>query len=190
MTAKYTIAFIAFGSNQSSVAGGPRDTVLRSMELLTEEGCALEKVSPLYSTMSVPAGSGPDFINAVAKVQFRQDPAHLLQVLHRVEALLRRERRVRWGPRTVDLDLLAVEDKVLPDAETQAFWRSLPLARQLIDAPEELILPHPRIQDRAFVLVPLVDVAPDWMHPTLGKTARQMLNDLPEQDKTEIKPAE
>lgn len=160
------------------------------MALLEEKGCSFERVSPLYSTPSYPSGSGPDFINAVASIRFRQDSAQLLQVLHRTEAKLHRSRSVRWGPRTVDLDLLAVGDLVLPDPETQGYWRGLPLARQLQDAPTDLILPHPRLQDRAFVLVPLVDVAPNWRHPILGKTARQMLNELPEQDKAAVKLAE
>jgi len=190
MPYKYTLALVAFGSNQSSVAGGPRETVLRSMELLKEQGCPLERVSPLYTTPGYPAGSGPDFINAVAQLRYQQEPAHLLEILHNVESQLQRRRDVRWGQRTVDLDLLAVEDVILPDADTQALWRALPLERQMKEAPDKLILPHPRIQDRAFVLVPLCDIAPDWTHPTLGKTAREMLNDLPEQDKEEIKLAE
>ncbi len=98
-----------------------------------------------------------------------------------------RKRTVRWGARTVDLDLLAVGAEIRPDRATQDHWRNLAPADQAIKAPDQLILPHPRIQDRAFVLVPLADIAPDWVHPILGKTVLEMLNDLPEADKEDVK---
>tara|TARA_R110002072_G_scaffold118096_5_gene249366 strand:- start:4317 stop:4589 length:273 start_codon:yes stop_codon:yes gene_type:complete len=90
----------------------------------------------------------------------------------------------------VDLDLIAMGDTVLPDAKTQALWRKLAFDQQSVRAPNELILPHPRLQDRAFVLVPLADIAPDWRHPLIGKTVREMLNDLPEADKKGVWPME
>jgi 2-amino-4-hydroxy-6-hydroxymethyldihydropteridine diphosphokinase len=101
-----------------------------------------------------------------------------LSRLHAIEARFGRERVRRWGPRTLDLDLLAYGELVLPDAVTQDRWRGLSPADQATQAPAELILPHPRLQDRAFVLVPLADVAPDWRHPRLGLTVLEMLNRL------------
>ncbi|TMV71653.1 2-amino-4-hydroxy-6-hydroxymethyldihydropteridine diphosphokinase, partial [Thioclava sp. BHET1] len=99
-----------------------------------------------------------------------------------VEAAHGRARAARWGGRTLDLDLIAVGDLVAPDAEVQASWRALDPQLQRERAPDRLILPHPRLQDRAFVLVPVADVAPEWRHPLLGITVRDMLDRLPAAD--------
>ena len=90
--------------------------------------------------------------------------------------------------RTLDIDLLALGDSVLPDAETQDNWRGLDPALQARRAPDRLILPHPRLQDRAFVLVPLADVAPGWVHPRTGQSVAAMLGVLPEADVAQVKP--
>jgi 2-amino-4-hydroxy-6-hydroxymethyldihydropteridine diphosphokinase len=89
-----------------------------------------------------------------------------------------RKRRERWGPRIIDLDLVAAGFAILPDLETYRQWRDLGENEQMRLAPDRMIVPHPRLQDRAFVLLPLLDVAPNWQHPVLGKTVRQMCDEL------------
>ena len=183
-------ALIALGSNQSSVAGGPAETLLRALEIMVGMGVQVVALSPFYSTYAFPEGSGPNFINTTASIKVEGEPDQVLAILHAVEAELGRERQSRWAPRTVDLDLIAMGDMVLPDVQTQTDWREIPLGQQMAKAPDQLILPHPRLQDRAFVLVPLADIAPDWRHPLIGKTVREMLNDLPEAVKKGVWPLE
>lgn len=181
-------AWVALGSNQSSAAGGPAETVARAIVLMTQKGCEIQAKSQLFGNPAFPRGSGADYVNAVVGFQTDWTPAAILEVLHDIEATLGRERNIRWGSRSVDLDLIAVGEAVCPDAQTQNHWRVLPLSDQMTETPDELVLPHPRIQDRAFVLIPMAEIAPDWLHPTLGKTVLQMLNDLPQQDKDEVRP--
>jgi 2-amino-4-hydroxy-6-hydroxymethyldihydropteridine diphosphokinase len=106
--------------------------------------------------------------------------------LHKIEEKFERRRNSRWSARTLDLDLLALEEQVLPSKEVFQYWCDLPLSEQKKKTPSELLLPHPRIQDRAFVLLPLLDVEPNWLHPILNKTAVQLYQKLPEQTKKNI----
>ena len=101
-----------------------------------------------------------------------------------------RERVSRWGQRTLDIDLLAYGGAILPDSAGFQHWLDLSVEEQSKRAPEQLILPHPRIQDRAFVLVPLAEIAPDWQHPVLGRTAVQMRDDLDEAQTAQVKALE
>ena len=84
--------------------------------------------------------------------------------------------------------MLSVGDAVAPDRATYDHWRLLPAEEQTQRAPDQLILPHPRIQDRAFVLVPLRDIAPNWVHPVLGQSVRDMCEALPVDEIAEVTP--
>lgn len=141
-----------------------------------------------YRTPAFPAGSGPDFVNGAATLETDLPATEVLAAMHAIEAELGRRRRERWAPRTCDLDLLGLDETVLPDAETALRWMSMSDAEAKADAADRLILPHPRMQSRAFVLVPVCDVAPHWRHPLLGKTVREMCDALPPAALTEVSP--
>lgn len=181
---------IALGANLPIGEQPPAETLRAALALLPQMGLTVARSSRLYATPCFPAGAGPDYVNAAARLEAAEDmsPRAVLAALHAVEARFRRTRDIRWGRRTLDLDLLAMGPRVLPDAETAALWRGLAPDRQVGETPDRLILPHPRMQDRAFVLVPLHDVAPDWRHPALGLTVPDMLAALPAADRAAVVP--
>lgn len=170
---------LALGSNHRSHNIKPHEFLHQALQLLEARALVVERLSKFYLTPSFPPGSGENYVNAAALITGGGPPKDLLDTLHDVENILGRTRTQRWGPRVIDLDLLAVGNTVFPNLARFSHWRDLPLERQMSEAPDELILPHPRIQDRAFVLVPLADIAPEWQHPVTGQTVREMLAALP-----------
>ncbi len=134
--------------------GDPIAQLRRAGERL-EEVVAVDTLSSVYRTEPVGMREQPDFFNLVCRGRARTPPLETLRALLRLEVELGRERSVRDAPRTIDLDLLAHGEAVVEE--------------------EELVLPHPRLHRRAFVLVPLREVAPRWVHPRLGLTAEEML---------------
>lgn len=185
-----TPALVALGANLPFAGEPPAETLRQALKALATEGLSVLAVSRFYATPCFPAGTGPDYVNAAAvlAVGKESDATSLLAALHAVENRFGRVRNKRWGMRTLDIDLLAMGDSVLPDPATQDSWRALPAEAQVQAMPDRLILPHPRLQDRAFVLVPLADVAPDWVHPRTGQSVAEMLAALPEADRATVKP--
>ncbi|MFK7836065.1 MAG: 2-amino-4-hydroxy-6-hydroxymethyldihydropteridine diphosphokinase [Sulfitobacter sp.] len=178
---------LALGANLASNVGSPSETLKSALCALEKKGGAIRNISPFYSTPAYPAGNGPDYVNAAAEICAEWSARETLAIFHEIEAEMGRERVQRWGQRTLDLDLLAIGDVVLPDAQTHATWRNLAPEDQIRRTPDQLILPHPRLQDRAFVLVPLADVAPNWVHPVLNRTVVQMRDALPSGDVVAVK---
>ncbi|HBZ44208.1 MAG TPA: 2-amino-4-hydroxy-6-hydroxymethyldihydropteridine diphosphokinase [Maritimibacter sp.] len=178
---------VSLGSNAESRAGGPADTVNAAFSSLDNGSINVLARSRLYVSPFVPEGAQPDVVNAVALCESKLTADAILSCLHDIEAAFDRQRIGRWTNRTLDLDLLNLDQKMLPDQSTLREWVELPLEKQRTRTPETLLLPHPRMQDRAFVLVPALDVAPDWRHPLLGKTIREMLADLDPADVAKVR---
>ena len=179
---------VAFGSNMPLNGKDPVATVRAAAAALAGQGMVIRRMSRLFASPCFPAGSGPDYVNAAAVVEVREAAAQVLARLHALETEFGRERVQRWGQRVLDLDLLAYEDQVAPDPVTQGLWRNLAAEQQVLRAPDQLILPHPRMQDRAFVLVPLAEVAPDWRHPVLGLSVTELLARLQPADIAAVTP--
>jgi 2-amino-4-hydroxy-6-hydroxymethyldihydropteridine diphosphokinase len=158
---------IALGSNLPSPAGPPFETLKAALAALRANGIEPRKVSTSYESEAWPNPADPPFVNAVAQVETDLAPSALLERLHEVERAFGRVRGARNAPRTLDLDIIDYNGRVEP-------------------GPPEL--PHPRVSERAFVLVPLAEIAPDWQHPISGKGMTELLANLPEGAKAAVKP--
>lgn len=179
---------IALGANLPSGEMLPEQSVPRAMARVAEIVGGESEASRLFHTPAFPEGSGPQFVNAAMRVTWRGSAQGLLDVLHRVEEEFGRTRTHRWEARVMDLDLIGLGDAIVPDAETRAHWAALPLERAAQVMPDQLILPHPRLADRGFVLVPLADVAADWVDPATGFSVAQMLATRPAEELAQIQP--
>lgn len=161
---------IALGSNLAGPWGPPERTLNRTLDLLYDCCIPVRQCSSLLRTAPYGKTDQPAFLNAVAIVETHLPPAALMRRLHAIEYAAGRRRRLRWGPRTLDLDLIAYHDLVIPPPRH-------PLPDSALRRP--LVLPHPDLHRRAFVLEPLNEIAPFWHHPVTGLTPRQMLLALP-----------
>jgi 2-amino-4-hydroxy-6-hydroxymethyldihydropteridine diphosphokinase len=187
-------ALIALGSNQTHGLLDAKSIVLAAVAALSGAAGVIRAQSDLFSTPAYPEGSGPDFVNATLVLDTRLQPQPLLDLMHGIETEFGRVRDRRWGPRSLDLDLLALGRTVFPDLDTFRYWQQLPLARQQVETPDQLVLPHPRLQERAFVLVPLVQALQRaglrWKHPVLDTEPAEWLTQLPPSDVEAIRPLE
>jgi 2-amino-4-hydroxy-6-hydroxymethyldihydropteridine diphosphokinase len=179
---------IAIGGNLQGQKDSTLEQVKSAIYEISQSLGGVVGKSGVYQTPCFPPGAGPDFVNAAITCESDMPAEAILKVLHDIESRAGRTRTQRWGPRVLDLDLLAVGDQICPDLASYRHWAGLGPAEQMRLAPQELILPHPRLHERAFVLVPLMDVAPDWCHPVLGKTVAQMHAALDPADLAEIRP--
>ena len=144
-------AYIALGSN----LGDKEANLRRALELLIERGVEIVKTSTFISTEPYGVTDQPTFLNGVCEVRTSLEPLALLHILLAIEQEMGRVRLRHWGERNIDLDLLLYEDVVM-------------------DTPE-LKLPHPDMQNRDFVLLPLAEIAPELVHPTLQKTISELV---------------
>jgi 2-amino-4-hydroxy-6-hydroxymethyldihydropteridine diphosphokinase len=154
---------IAFGANLPGPDGiAPAQTCVRALAAIAAiPGLTIAAVSPFYVSAPVPVSDQPPYVNGVLRAEGDIDPAALLAALLSIEARFGRRRAELNAARSLDLDIIAIGS--------------------LVRAAPDPILPHPRAQDRAFVLRPLADIAPDWRHPTLDASAAELLARLPPQ---------
>ncbi|MFL4469921.1 2-amino-4-hydroxy-6-hydroxymethyldihydropteridine diphosphokinase [Tateyamaria armeniaca] len=185
-----SLSLVALGSNVQSDVRSPAETLKLAVSEMETMGAVICAQSRLFATPAIPIGNGPDFVNGVVAIESGWSAREVIANLHDIEARLGRRRAERWGARIIDLDLLAMDDLILPDVATLRRWMDLPFDQQQQKAPGQLILPHPRMHQRGFVLIPLADVAPDWKHPIIRQTVIQMRDALPETERNSIKPLE
>lgn len=179
---------LALGGNLPFQDQSVIETLLQAVDRLRDAGFEDLAVSRLFRTPCFPPGAGPDYVNAAASAVWRRSASAALQCLHKIEAEFGRARAQRWGMRTLDLDLLALGQTIAPNLQGWRDWADLAPTQQQQVAPDHLILPHPRLAERAFVLVPLADVAADWVHPVTGNSVAQMCAALPAHDLAQIVP--
>lgn len=150
---------VAIGSNLAGAGhASPRAVCEAALRELDAAGLRVVRRSRWYRTAPVPVSDQPWFVNGVASLGTELDPASVLDMLHGIEARFGRARRAVNEARVLDLDLLAYGDRVRA---------------------ERPVLPHPRLHLRAFVLLPLAEVAPGWRHPLDGRTVEAMIAALP-----------
>jgi len=148
-------AYIAFGSNM-----GEKETYIKDgiEELKQRKGCKVEKVSSFFTTEPYGGVEQDTFVNGCLKLSTILPPMELLAVLNQIEKNAGRERVVRWGPRTLDLDIIFYDDMIYHE--------------------ERLVIPHIDMHNRGFVLEPLNELNPNLFHPILKKTVAQLLQDI------------
>lgn len=158
---------IGLGANLPSAAGPPERTLHEALRRLSACGAAVAAVSRFYATPAWPDQADPPFVNAAAMLESALAPDAMMTLLAETETAFGRSRGLRNAPRTLDLDLLDYDGRIAHGA---------------------LELPHPRLETRGFVLIPVADLLPGWVHPVSGKAVAELIAALPAGGRDSIRP--
>ena len=153
---------LGLGANIAGAWGSPKDTLLRALDALRQQGLEPLCHSDVFRTKAVGGGRQPDYLNAIVLTQAKLAPATLLRLLKGLERKAGRRPGRPLAPRPLDIDILDYGGR-------RQGWSARARGRA------RLVLPHPEAHRRAFVLVPLAQLAPRWRHPVLGASARTLL---------------
>jgi 2-amino-4-hydroxy-6-hydroxymethyldihydropteridine diphosphokinase len=143
--AEHASIYIALGGNLPFEGGVPQETQCKALQSLRDAGITIVQQSSFWTSPAWPDPAKPDYVNAMAEIASPLPAEALLSLLLETEEVYGRERQQRWDSRTLDLDLVDYRGRV--------------------STSDDLTLPHPRAHERAFVLLPLAEIAPDWCHP-------------------------
>ena len=155
-----SLLVLSLGSNlgETSSTNGRKNNLDRAIELLLEKGMKIENKSKIYETEPVGFTQQPKFLNMVLSAQTKHSPQDCLKLIHQIETELDRIRTVKDGPRTIDLDIIFYDNSIILE--------------------KDLVIPHPRMLQRPFVLKPLAEILPDYIHPVYNKTVNQLLQEV------------
>jgi 2-amino-4-hydroxy-6-hydroxymethyldihydropteridine diphosphokinase len=158
---------VALGANLPSRFGTPAQTLYAALKAMAEAGVWPVQISRVWKTAPVPFVDGqPWYHNAVAAVETSKSAHDLLKTLLEIEEDFGRVRTVRNAPRLLDLDLIAYDDQIIPEGP-------------------DIIVPHPRMDSRAFVLLPMADILEDWEHPKTGARLEDLIAAIPQDQMAE-----
>ena len=171
---------VVLGSNLSSEFGNSAETLKKCVdEIRSNPDIESLSESNWYISSSFLNKREPRYVNVGIRFITKLNPISLLHFTSGLENKYGRKRQERWGPRTCDIDILLCDQLILPSKLYFEKWLKLDFFEQKELSPDELILPHPRLQERTFFLKPLNDLQPDWTHPFLEMKAKEMLDSLP-----------
>jgi len=170
-----TLILVGLGANLPSAAGQPGETLTAAIDLIATEGVRITQVSSFYETTALPPSGQPNFVNGVFAAETSLTAKDVLKLFQSIETKFGRKPGERWSARTLDIDLLSYGETILPNF---GVWEEICNSKDPAAILEEPIVPHPRLHKRAFVMIPLLEVAPNWFHPCLKMTAGKLAESL------------
>ena len=155
-----SLLVLSLGSNlgETSSTNGRKHNLERAIKLLRKNKMKIENKSKIYETVPVGFKSQPKFLNMILSAQTKHSPQACLKIIHQIESELDRIRTIKNGPRTIDLDIIFYDNSIITE--------------------KDLVIPHPRMHQRPFVLRPLAEILPDYIHPVYNKTVIQLLQEI------------